>query len=375
MSTPDHVRVPIDMGFIVYNDRTYPHLTRLFTELGVPSQESEMSMSVRCLGCGLEYAGGKRGVGMLARARGSAWPAYLRMLTEIPGFHRDARRFWSETGNDDLTFGRFLADGGYSRYFVDHFALPLVAAVWSAGERPSMLYPARRLFAFLRRHGMLTTNMSIPWRTVTGGSRVYVDRIRAQLGEVREGVTVRTVRRHSDGVDVVDATDATTRFDRVVIATHADQALELLADPTPAEKQILGAFEYSRNEAWLHTDSSLLPSARRTRASWNFLKPRCHGGERALVSYHMNRLMRLNEPVDYVVTLNGAARVDAASLITSRTYQHPIYTAEAIAAQRRLPELTGPRTVYAGAHHGWGFHEDGCVSGVEAAEACGVTWP
>ena len=213
-----------------------------------------------------------------------------------------------------------------------------------------------------------------PWRTVEGGSGVYIGRIAAALQRVERGIPVRAVRRHADGVDVVDDAGEVHSVDRVVVATHADQALALLAEPSIREKEVLGAFSYSRNRVWLHTDSSVLPRNIRARASWNHLKTSCRAGERALVSYHMNRLMRLSEPVDYIVTLNGMGYVDESAILAERNYQHPVCTKASVAAQRSLPALTGKRIAFAGAYHGWGFHEDGCVSGVRAARAFGVDW-
>ena len=318
--------------------------------------------------CGLAYAGGKRGLGAIAYGRAETRLRYIRMLAEIPRFHRAARAVL-DSADDGVTLGEVLARGGYSRYFVNHFALPLVSAVWSASEHLSRRYPARYLFAFLDRHGMLDIRSRLTWRTV------YVDRIGTALPRVRTDNPVRAVRRHFDGVDVIDASGVTHAFDRVVIATHADQALSLLADPTPEERKILGAYNYYRNEASLHTDDRLLPAGSRAHASWNYLKPACHdNGGRILVSYHLNRLMRLSEPLDYLVTLNGSAVIDAAAQVATFTYEHPVYTPDALAAQRRLPALASTQTAYAGAYHGWGFHEDGCLSGVRAAETFGVTW-
>ena len=375
---PDGSSVAIDTGFIVHNRRTYPNLLRLFAELGVATQETEMSMSVSCRGCGLEYAGGRGLAGLVPTAGVLGRPRYLRMLAEVNRFHRQAHRMLDEPAGDGpaggQTLGEFLAAGGYSAYFVSHFALPLVAAVWSAGERTSMRYPARYLFEFLRNHGMLSVTGSPRWRTVVGGSRTYVERVAATLGAVRAGAPVRAVRRHETGVEVVDEAGRTHHASRVVIATHADGALDLLADATVAEKQVLGAFTYSRNETWLHTDSSVLPSSPRAVSSWNYLKPSCDPAGPVLVSYYLNRLMRLAEPRDYVVSLNAAELVDDTSVLSTMVYEHPVYTPESVAAQGRLPDLTTGRTAFAGAYHGWGFHEDGCASGVRAATALGAGW-
>jgi predicted NAD/FAD-binding protein len=370
----------VDSGFIVHNERTYPNLLRLFAELGVRTQDSDMSMSVRCLGCGLEYAGGRRLAGLFPRPGNLARPRYLRMLAEVTKFHRHARRELTRgaDGGGDRTLGEFVAAGGYSRYFVEHFLLPVVSAVWSAPERVSREYPARYLFTFLQHHGMLAVSGSPPWKTVVGGSASYVERAVKNLTAVHAATPVRAVRRLADGVAVRDDADTEHRVDRVVLATHADQALALLADPTPAERAVLGAFPYSRNETWLHTDASLLPRSRGAAASWNYLKPGCgssdSGSDSVLVSYDMNRLMRLDTADPYVVTLGAAGRVDENAVLARMVYEHPVYTPESVAAQRRLPELAGPRTAFAGAYHGWGFHEDGCAAGVRAAEQFEAGW-
>ena len=375
ITTPDGTTVPVDTGFIVHNRVTYPHLSRLFAELRVPLCETEMSMSVSCLACGLSYTGGKSGAGLAARTGPGTRGKYVRMLAEIPRFYRAAHALLATSEQSEPTLGEFLMRGRYSRYFIDHFALPLVSAVWSVGEDSSHHYPARYLFVFLRNHGMLSIGAPHKWRTVAGGSRLYVDRIGALLADVRAGVPVRAIRRHADGVEIIDAGDAVHHMDRVVVATHADQALGLLIDPTPQEKEVLGAFSYSRNFMQLHTDGSVLPGGPRLRASWNLLKPACRGGERALVSYDMTRLMRLSEPIGYIVTLNGADRVDRSAVLAESVYEHPVYTPASVAAQRSLPSLTYARTAFAGAYHGWGFHEDGCLSGVQAARAFGAGWP
>jgi predicted NAD/FAD-binding protein len=367
----------VDSGFIVHNRRTYPFLLRLFDELGVATQPSEMSMSVHCEGCGLEYAGARGPGGLFPSAANLARPAYLRMLAEVVRFHRHAHRVLAgPDGSDgDATLGAFLADGRYSRYFVEHFMLPVVSSVWSAGETVSLAYPARYLFTFLAHHGLLSVGGSPQWRTVVGGSRSYVERAAKNLTAVHAGTPVRAVERTATGVRIRDEADAVHDVDRVVVATHPDQALALLAAPTDAERAVLGSFRYSRNETLLHSDTSVLPGRPRARASWNYLKRTCSTtGAPVLVSYDMNRLQRLAEPDDYVVTLGGADRIDPAAVIARMSYEHPVYTPESVAAQRRLPELNDRTLAFAGAYHGWGFHEDGCAAGVRAAAALGVTW-
>lgn len=365
----------VDSGFIVHNERTYPQLLRLFGELGVATQESEMSMSVRCEGCGLEYAGARGPAGLFARPRQALRGAYLRMLTEVPRFHRRARRLLDEERDETLTVGQFIADAGFSPYFTAHFMAPVVSCVWSCDARTALRYPALHLFRFLDHHGMLAISGSPVWRTVTGGSREYVDRIGKQLSAVRTGTPVRAVRRHTDGVEVTGEDGETREYDGVVVATHPDQALRLLADPTAEETRALGAFTYSRNTTVLHTDASVLPRSAGARASWNFSMPDCDAGASAVrVSYDMNRLMRLDAPEPYVVTLGGAEGVPEERVLARMAYEHPVFTPESVAAQRLLPGLGGPVTAFAGAYHGWGFHEDGCRSGVAAARALGVEW-
>ncbi|MFJ9309290.1 MULTISPECIES: NAD(P)/FAD-dependent oxidoreductase [Streptomyces] len=367
----------VDSGFIVHNRRTYPHLLRLFDELGVATQESEMSMSVRCEGCGLEYAGARGPAGLFAQPRSALRGPYLRMLAEVTRFHRAARALLElpESPATDMTLGEFARRGRFSPYFHAHFLSPMVSAVWSCDPVTALRYPARYLFAFLSHHGMLTIGGSPVWRTVTGGSRAYVERLVKQLTAVHTATPVRAITRHADGVELTTEDGTTTPYDAVVIATHPDQALRLLADPTDAERETLGAFTYSRNPTLLHTDTTLLPRSRGARASWNYLMPSCAAdADRVTVSYDMNRLQRLDAPETFVVTLNGSDRVDPDSVRARMVYEHPVYTPESVSAQARLPALSGAVTAFAGAYHGWGFHEDGCRSGAEAAAALGVTW-
>ncbi|MET8846031.1 FAD-dependent oxidoreductase [Amycolatopsis sp. NPDC004625] len=371
----DGATVAVDSGFIVHNERTYPHLLRLFAALQVRTRGTEMSMSVRCEGCGLEYAGAKGLAGLFAQPGNAARVPYLRMLAEVTRFHRHARRMLQATPDHEVTLGAFLASGGYTRFFVEHFVLPLVSAVWSADQATSLRYPARYLFEFLHNHGLLSVTGSPQWKTVVGGSRAYVDRAAKHLTAVHLSTPVRAVTRTAHAVEVRDDADDVHRVGKVVIATHPDQALALLADPTDDERAVLGAFRYSCNETWLHTDASLLPRSPRARASWNYLKARCRSdGSPVLVSYHMNRLMGLAEPQDYLVTLNATDRIAPTSVLARMRYEHPVYTPESVAAQRRLPRLNTGQTAFAGAYHGWGFHEDGCAAGVRAAAALGVGW-
>jgi predicted NAD/FAD-binding protein len=372
--TPDAGLAAVDTGFIVHNERTYPHLLRLFAELGVTTKPTEMSMSIRCEGCGLEYAGAKGIGGLFAQPRSLSRPAYLRMLLEVKRFHRSAQRVLA-SGRDDLTLGGFLAEGGYSDYFIAHFMVPLVACVWSTSQTAALGYPARYLFSFLDNHGMLSVTGSPQWRTVMGGSRSYVEKAVKGLTSVRLATAVCSIARTADAVVVRDVDGDAARYSRVVIATHADTALGLLADPTGAEREVLGAFGYSRNHTVLHTASGLLPRAERAQASWNYLMPSCAtSSEDVVVSYDMNRLQGLATTTPYVVSLNADDRIDPQQIVAEMDYEHPIYTLDAVTAQRRLPELNDGVLAFAGAYQGWGFHEDGCRSGVEAARSLGVEW-
>jgi uncharacterized protein len=366
----------VDSGFIVHNDRTYPWLRKLFAELEVEVRPTEMSMSVRCEGCGLEYAGGRGLRGILAQPRRLLDPRFVRMLLQVKRFHRRATAFLQASDDGDLTtYGQFLKREGFSEHFVAHYAVPVVSCVWSSGREVALLYPARYLFRFLDHHGMLAVTGSPQWYTVVGGSRTYVERLTARLPDVRRSAAVTDITRRPDDVKIKDATGAVTRFDRVVIATHADQALSLLTDPSDLEVQTLKAFGYSHNETVLHTDASLLPEATGARASWNYRMSSCSSpDEPTVVTYWMNRLQGHSSPQDYLVTLNAREHLDPDDVLAVMDYEHPIFTPESVAAQSHLGALATDRTVYAGAYHGWGFHEDGCRSGVEAARHFGVTW-
>ena len=369
-------RHPVDSGFIVHNDSTYPLLRRLFGELDVAVRPAEMSMSVRCDGCGLEYAGGRGLRGTFAQRHRLFDRSFVRMLTQVKRFHRRAVAFLRGTDDAELmTYGEFLEREGFNDYFIAHYAVPVVSCVWSAGQDTALMYPARYLFRFLDHHGMLRVTGSPRWYSVIGGSRSYVDKIAHLLPDTRVSAAVSDIRRRADGVELMDVTGRVTRADRVVIATHADQALGLLADPSDAEVQTLKQFTYSVNPTILHDDDQVLPQARDARASWNYTLAGCDRLDQpAVVTYWMNKLQGHRSADSILVTLNGRDRIRPEAVRAVMRYEHPIYTPDAVRAQRRLPMLATDRTVFAGAYHGWGFHEDGCRSGVEAARHFGVDW-
>jgi predicted NAD/FAD-binding protein len=375
VASRDGRTVGVDTGFIVHNDVTYPTLRRLFGELGVATQDSDMSMSISCAGCGLEYAGGRGVSGLLPSARAGSNPRYLRMLVEVKRFHRRAYAVLASEG-DSLTLTQFLRAGRFSAYFESHFLTPLVAAVWSCAPTAAGEYPAKYLFTFLRNHGMLSVTGAPQWKTVVGGSARYVERAAKGLTAIQTSTPIRSVARVGHGVVIRDDSDAVEHFDGVVIATHPDQALNVLAEPTAAERDVLGAIGYTRNPTLLHTDTSVLPRTPRAQASWNYRLPSCLSKPTAVhLSYNMNRLQRLDTPETYVVTLHDDAHViDESKIIDRMTYEHPVYTSESVAARRRLGALNDGAVAFAGAYHGWGFHEDGCRSGAEAAYALGGSW-
>lgn len=377
VTAPDGSELAIDTGFIVHNRRTYPTLLRLFAELDVPTQVSEMSMSVRSESAEVEYAGARGLRGVLPDRR--AWrPAHLRMLTEIPRFHRAARALLAGGEPDDRTLEAFLDEHGFTPHFRRHFMAPLVAAVWSCDPATALSYPARYLFEFLSHHGMLQIFGSPRWRTVTGGSATYVERVAAAIrdrgGRVLTSTKVVNVVETSAGVEITDGNGRTELFDAAVLATHPGQSLAMLGEPTAAQREILGGFPYSANQAQLHTDTSLLPDSEHVRSSWNYLERPGRG--QVTVTYDLTRLMRLPAPggVRHLVTLGGADLIDPEKVIATMEYEHPLYTPESVAAQQRADELDSDALVFAGAWRGWGFHEDGARSGARAAERLGLSW-
>ncbi|MFC9585033.1 NAD(P)/FAD-dependent oxidoreductase [Streptomyces yangpuensis] len=376
LTGPDGRPMGVDSGFIVHNERTYPNLLRLFRELGISTQDAEMSMSVRCDGCGLEYAGA-RGPAGLFTGRAALRGRYLALLAQVPLFHRKARRLLADPPSHHVTLGDFLREGRFSPYFVSHFALPLVSAVWSCPARTALSYPAAHLFTFLQHHGLLSVTGSPQWKTVTGGSAAYVEAAAKSVHRVRTSSPVQTVHRaaRGSGAWITTENGATDGYDAVVIATHPDQALRMLADPTPDERRLLGAFTYEPNPTVLHTDTGLLPRSPHARACWNYHLPACDPStESVRVSYDMRRLQNLPDGADYVVTLGADDRVDPGRVVRRMHYEHPVYTPASVAAQKELPRLNTAVTAYAGAWHGWGFHEDGCRSGAAAARSLGVRW-
>jgi predicted NAD/FAD-binding protein len=348
----------VDTGFIVFNDWTYPSFIALLQELGVESQPSTMSFSVRNEASGLEYNGTSLD-GLFAQRRNLLRPSFHRMLRDILRFNREAPALLHSP--EETSLGAYLGEKAYSRAFIDDYLVPMGAAIWSTDPARMFGFPARFFVRFLHNHGMLSVNERPQWRAIRGGSARYVEKLVAPFRDrIRLNTPVRQVRRLPDCVIVNGE-----RFDHVFFACHADQALAALADASPLEREVLGAMPYQENEAVLHTDVSLLPRARRAWAAWNYHVP-AEPAARVAITYNMNILQTLPAPETFCVTLNRTADIDPRRVLKRITYHHPLYTRAAVAAQQRQRELNGGRTWFCGAYWRYGFHEDGVVSALAA---------
>jgi uncharacterized protein len=362
----DGVVAAIDSGFIVFNRRNYPAFSVWLDTLGVASRATDMSFSVTHGGSGLEY-GTDRLSALLAQPKNLVRPRFLRMLGDLRRFYRDAQTL--DPGDADLTVAEFVDRRGYGPGFVEDHLQPMCAALWSQPAASVRSIALGHVVAFMNNHGMLSLRDRPQWRVVDGGSQRYVDAFLSRFrAKVLTRQPVRKVRRIGHTVEL-DTDVGTLRFDAVILACHADQALQLLQQPTPAEQRVLGAIRYQQNQVIVHTDDALMPSRRSAWSSWNaYVDP---GDEAACtVTYWMNRLQRVSTPRPVFVSLNPGARVRPSRVLAMRDYAHPLFDRAALAAQRELSGLQGADGVYfAGAWSGYGFHEDGFVSGRAAAAA------
>jgi predicted NAD/FAD-binding protein len=362
--------LPVDTGFIVYNERNYPRFTRLLAWLGVATQPSTMSFSVRVERTGLEY-NGTSWTRLFAQRRNLVRPSFYRMLADIARFSREAPHA-VVNGASGATLGEYVTTARYSAPFVQDYLLPMTSAVWSQPRARALDMPARHVVQFYEHHGMLSLGARPQWRTITGGSAQYVAALAAPLaGRIRLGHRVRDVRRLPTGV-TVDGEP----FDHVVLACHADQALRLLADPTPAERDVLGALPFQVNEALLHTDTTLLPRRPRAWAAWNYLARDGQPDDApAAVTYNLTALQALPTRATVCVSLNAAETVDPRRVLDRVTFDHPVYTLAGAAARARRAAISGDRTHYCGAYWGAGFHEDGVSSALAVCAALGAAPP
>ncbi len=374
---PDGRDLALDTGFLVYNERTYPLLTRLFEHLSVETRASDMSFGVSCARPDVEYAVSTLR-SILAQPENAVRPWFYGFLSDLTRFGRRGREILRTAPDPTTTVADFIAHERFGEAFEKLYLLPMVAAIWSSGTHLVREFPRDALLRFFDNHGLLSVNGRPQWRTVVDGSRSYVERMARDLaGRIRLGVGVETVERTASEVVVRLENGASHRFDHVVIASHADQALAMLAEPTADERELLGAWSYSANDTWLHTDTSLLPRRRAAWAAWNYLLEERDASEPDVtVSYHLNRLQGIDGDRQYVVTLNPRRAPAPATVIRRMTYHHPVYSRDSVATQADLPKLNGVRrTHFCGAYQRNGFHEDGLWSAVRVASELGVEFP
>jgi predicted NAD/FAD-binding protein len=371
----DHERgaVSLDTGFLVHNDVTYPNLVRLFAEIGIRTQPSDMSFSVMCPESGFEYSSRGAG-GFFAQRRNVLRFEHYLLLRDILRFNREAPAILEAPDSAGATLGDYLDANRYSEPFVQRYLVPMTSAIWSSSFDGIRQFPAQMLVRFMHNHGMLTVSAQPLWQVVCGGSHSYIPELAAPIAAVHVSARLQSVSRSESHVTLAFADRPPERFDEVVFACHGDQALGLLLDPTDAEREVLREFTTTANETWLHTDRRWLPRSRRARASWNYRLGSADDAPPS-VTYHLNRLQGLRTSTEYCVTLNPGEPIPAEHVIRKLHYRHPRFTLGTVRAQRRWPEVSGVgRTHYCGAYWRYGFHEDGLVSAIRVAASLGVRW-
>ena len=354
--------IPVDTGFIVYNERTYPNLTALFKHIGVATEDSTMSFSASLNGGSFEYSGSGL-KGLLAQKRNLFRPRFWRMIWDIFRFSRKCVEDSRKSSNSNISLGDYLNREGYSDSFLHDHIYPMASSIWS-----------KAFVSFFANHGLLETNRRRrpKWRTVTGGSRTYVERITSEFRDrIRINTVVSHIERIETGITLTTENGSTEEFDHVIIATHSNQALKMLSDPSAQEKHLLGSIRYKKNRALLHMDSALMPRRERAWASWNYISTEPENDTHlACLTYWMNSLQNIDKDFPIFVTLNPQHDPDSSRVIEAIDYEHPIFDQAALDAQEKLWELQGcNRTWYCGAYFGYGFHEDGLQSGLAVAEA------
>lgn len=364
---------PVDMGFIVYNEHNYPNLVALFDHLGVPTEKSDMSFAVSLDGGRYEYASSY--AGYLVQRRNMVRPSFLRMTRDILRFNRLAPQLLSAAEDLNFTIGDFIARARLSNAFRDNYLVPMASCIWSTPLGRMLDYPAQTFARFFHNHGLLTAGTQLPWRTVSGGSRSYVERLVGSLrARARLAVPATAIRRSAGGVEVRDRSGHWDRFDQAILACHADQALALLEDADPREQALLGSFAYSSNEVWLHRDTRLMPRRRGAWSSWNYVADRRAAAASVSVTYWMNRLQNFACDNALFVSVNPGR--EPAGALRRATFEHPMYDSRAIRAQRDLHEIQGVRrTFFCGSYCGYGFHEDALSAGLDVAEHLGAARP
>jgi predicted NAD/FAD-binding protein len=367
--------VPVDTGFIVYNEKTYPNLTALFRHFDVPTENSDMSFSASVNNGAFEYSGYSVWT-MLAQKRNLVRPRFWNMVWDIMRFFREADAAAQCPNNRRLALGTYLSNNGYSEAFLRDYLLPLGSSIWSASLRDMRAYPLEAFVRFFKNHGLLEPKQKNrpQWRTVSGGSRSYVQRLTADFADrIRLKCGVKAIRRLPQHVELTLDDGTVEIFDQVVVSAHSDQALAMLADPSPAEKRLLGAIRYERNHAILHTDASLMPKRRKAWASWNYISDESNPENKLVcLTYWMNLLQNIDHRFPLFVTLNPHREPAADTAIAAFEYDHPIFDHAALDAQQQLWTLQGVnRTWYCGAYFGHGFHEDGLQAGLAVGEAAG----
>ena len=363
--------IPVDTGFIVHNDRTYPRFCRLMDELGVKTQPSDMSFAVTGQDGAFEYS--SRGLrGFFAQKSNYFSREHYTLLREILRFNREAPGILNDPAKEGMTLGEFLDARGYLSVFVDRYLIPMAGAVWSMAPEVMPMFPAVTLIRFMQNHGMLGINTHPRWKVIRGGSHSYLAPLTARFRKrITKGTTITSVVRSDRGVTLRFQDWPAQSFDEVVFACHGDQILPMLGEPTEAERKVLSCFTTTSNEICMHTDAALLPKRPAARASWNYL---LGDSGKVTVTYHMNRLQSLQTAKDYCVTLNANGAVDPARALRRMVYEHPLYTRAAIGAQERWSDISGRNhTHFCGAYWFYGFHEDGVRSGIRVAKALGVS--